>query len=141
MTSLKKTSALDLLISQRNEKEYAKTKSRMCIAMKIADALKAQGLSQKDLALKLGKKPSEISKWLTGNHNFTHDTLFDIQEALNINLLNAEIAQNHSFVNNNPIKIKYRQTPKKFSGYPAEIDIKDLTIIKIKKVSNNNFIS
>ena len=37
---------------------------------------KLNGLTQKELAEKLGKRPSEISEWLTGNHNFTDDTLF-----------------------------------------------------------------
>lgn len=87
MVKSKNESVLDLLISQRDENEYAKVESRMGIAVKIAKALKRKGMTQKELAEKLGKRPSEISKWLTGNHNFTHDTLFDIQTVLNIRLL------------------------------------------------------
>lgn len=76
MVESKNESVLDLLISQRDENEYAKVESRMGIAVKIAKALERKGMTQKELAEKLGKRPSEISEWLTGNHNFTDDTLF-----------------------------------------------------------------
>lgn len=82
--------ALDKIIAQRDEKEYQKVKSRMMIAAKIADAMKERGITQKQLAGMLGKKPSEISRLLTGNHNFSHDTLFEIQQAVGVKLLNAE---------------------------------------------------
>lgn len=82
--------ALDRIIAQRDEKEYQKVKSRMMIAAKIADAIKERGITQKQLAGMLGKKPSEISRLLTGNHNFSHDTLFEIQQAVGVKLLCAE---------------------------------------------------
>lgn len=82
--------ALDKIIAQRDEKKYQKVKSRMMIAAKIADAMKERGITQKQLASMLGKKPSEISRLLTGNHNFSHDTLFDIQQAIGVKLLCAE---------------------------------------------------
>ena len=44
-------------------------------------------LSQKDLAKALGKSPSEINKWLGGQHNFTIKTLAAIEEILNTNLV------------------------------------------------------
>jgi transcriptional regulator with XRE-family HTH domain len=39
-------------------------------------------MKQKDLALLLGKKEAEISKWMRGTHNFTIDTLVSIEKAL-----------------------------------------------------------
>lgn len=39
-------------------------------------------MRQKDLAMRLGKKEPEISKWMRGTHNFTIDTLVSIEEAL-----------------------------------------------------------
>jgi ribosome-binding protein aMBF1 (putative translation factor) len=42
-----------------------------------------RNMSQKDLASKMGKRESEISRWLTGRHNFTTNTLADISLALN----------------------------------------------------------
>lgn len=41
-----------------------------------------KGLKQKDLAEMLGKKESEISKWMRGTHNFTIETISSIEAAL-----------------------------------------------------------
>lgn len=40
----------------RDEREYEKVKNRMKLAVKIADALKKQNMSQNELAEKLAKK-------------------------------------------------------------------------------------
>ena len=52
------------------------------IAERIACILKQKNMTQKDLAKKLGKRESEISKWLTGRHNFTTNTIVHISLAL-----------------------------------------------------------
>ncbi|MCR5036462.1 MAG: helix-turn-helix domain-containing protein [Bacteroidales bacterium] len=52
------------------------------IAERIAEILKQKGMTQRDLANKLGKRESEISKWLTGRHNFTISTLSKISYIL-----------------------------------------------------------
>jgi transcriptional regulator with XRE-family HTH domain len=54
----------------------------MLLAARIDDARKAKGWSQHEFAEQMGKNPSEISKWLSGTHNFTSDTLWDIEEKL-----------------------------------------------------------
>ena len=61
----------------------------MLVANKIADALKAKGISQKRFAKMTGKSESEVSEWLSGDRNFTIDTLSDIQKFLGIDLLNT----------------------------------------------------
>ena len=48
------------------------------IADKIAARLKELGLSQKDFALMVGKTQAEVSRWLSGTHNFTIRTLAKI---------------------------------------------------------------
>ncbi|MBO5834552.1 MAG: helix-turn-helix transcriptional regulator [Bacteroidales bacterium] len=60
---------------------------RMRLAIKIADAIAQSGLTQKEFAERMNKKPSEISKWLSGTHNFTIDTLYDISRELGITLI------------------------------------------------------
>lgn len=52
------------------------------IANRISDILKERKLSQKDFAQMMGKRPSEISKWLSGTHGFTTATLAKIRETL-----------------------------------------------------------
>lgn len=57
------------------------------IVDRIHEILQAEGLKQKDLALRLGKKEAEISKWMRGTHNFTIDTLVSIEQALGAPIL------------------------------------------------------
>ena len=45
------------------------------IATEISTLMQERGLSKKQFADALGKKPSEITKWLSGQHNFTIRTL------------------------------------------------------------------
>ena len=59
------------------------------IVDRIHDILESKGMKQKDLAMLLGKKEAEISKWMSGNHNFTIDTIMTIEEALGMPILNV----------------------------------------------------
>ena len=68
----------------------ARLSKKMRIAAKISNTLETLSWNDKDLASRLDKYSSEISKWLKGDHNFTIDTLSDIEEILNIKLLDLE---------------------------------------------------
>ena len=57
------------------------------IVDRIHEILVEKGLKQKDLALLLGKKEAEISKWMRGTHNFTIETLVTIERALHAPIL------------------------------------------------------
>ncbi len=48
---------------------------------------KENNMSQKELAKRLNKKESEVSKWLTGGHNFTIETIAKIEEVLKQKIL------------------------------------------------------
>lgn len=45
------------------------------ISNRIASLMEERKLSKKQFAEALGKRPSEITKWLSGQHNFTISTL------------------------------------------------------------------
>lgn len=64
--------------------EETKTEFEMSfrIAERVADILHQKGLTQRDLASMLGKRESEVSKWMTGRHNFTISTIARITAAL-----------------------------------------------------------
>lgn len=81
---------LDKLLAERNPAETARTEARMVLSVRIADALEAKGMSKKELATQLKQHPSAVTKWLSGQHNFTIDTLTDIGGALNIDLLGQD---------------------------------------------------
>jgi len=83
--------AIDELTDETDEKEYKRTEKRMMMAARIDEARRSKGWKNKDLAKALEKKPSEISKYLSGTHNFTVDTLSDLEEVLGIQLLSLKV--------------------------------------------------
>jgi transcriptional regulator with XRE-family HTH domain len=52
------------------------------IVVRIHQILRENGVSQKMLAEQLQKSPSEISKWLSGGHNFTLKSLAKLEAEL-----------------------------------------------------------
>ena len=87
----KATGVLGRMIAEVDPVKLAKTRNRMIVAAKIADAMKAKDLNQKQFAKLMGRTESEISDWLSGDRNFTIDTLFDIGQALGITFLSETI--------------------------------------------------
>ena len=54
----------------------------MDIANRIYDLLKTKKMSQREFAVLMGKRESEISRWLTGSHGFTTTSLAKIAAVL-----------------------------------------------------------
>ena len=81
------SSIIDEISDSIIPEEEEKIRKRMMIAERIDKGIKAKGWKKKDLALALNKQCSEITKWLSGTHNFNTDTLFDIERVLNIGLV------------------------------------------------------
>jgi ribosome-binding protein aMBF1 (putative translation factor) len=77
---------LTKVLAKRNIANYEKTKRNMLLAARIDDALKLKGFSKKQLADLMEKRPSEITKWLSGTHNFTLETLYRIETYLGVTL-------------------------------------------------------
>lgn len=57
------------------------------IAERLDAILKEKGITQHELAHRLGKRDSEVSKWLTGRHNFTTSTIARIEVAIGEKLI------------------------------------------------------
>jgi transcriptional regulator with XRE-family HTH domain len=90
MSNKKNKDLLSELLGTISAEVQSKTDRKMILAAKIANAIKAKGLKKSEFAEILGKQPSEISKWLSGTHNFTVDTLMDIEQVLSIQLLDTK---------------------------------------------------
>lgn len=56
------------------------------IAIFVLEAMKAQNLSQKDLAEKLNVSPQQISKIVEGQENLTLETITNLEKALGIRI-------------------------------------------------------
>ncbi|MGA2669390.1 MAG: helix-turn-helix transcriptional regulator [Ignavibacteria bacterium] len=101
------------------------TRISMDIAEQIYQYMKQAGnMKQKDLAEKLGKKESEISKWLNGNHNFTIETIAKMEDVFDKDILLVPMFAEED------LKIKI-ENPKSVSFEKTEIifSIKDGNVI------------
>lgn len=78
---------IDELLSSITPEEQARTDKRMMLAAKIAQAMEDKGWTAKKFGEEMDQHASVISKWLSGSHNFTCDTLSDIEEKLGVELL------------------------------------------------------
>lgn len=68
------------------------------VSERIIRLLNEKGMLQRDLAIKLGKKDSEISKWLQGNHNLTLRTIASIEVALDEKIIKVQgLDVDHTF--------------------------------------------
>lgn len=47
----------------------------LALSNRISDLMTKRGLSKLEFAQALGKRPSEVTKWLSGQHNFTIRTI------------------------------------------------------------------
>lgn len=65
-------------LAAQSELTYLKVARRMRIAVQIEEAMEKQHVSKKELAQLMGRQPSEITKWLSGDQNFTSDTLAEL---------------------------------------------------------------
>lgn len=78
-------------LQENGNPEIAKlVEKNLAIANKIHEMLEERGLKAVDLARMLEKKPSEISKWLTGTHTFTTKTITKIETVLGEDIIHIE---------------------------------------------------
>ena len=73
------------------------------IAAHISEILERKGWSKTDLAIAMGKKNAEISKWMSGQHNFTIATIAKIEAVLGEDIISVK---------------KYRKTVNGYSQMP-----------------------
>ena len=74
------------ILANTSSYKYEQTRTKMLIAARIGDRLKVLGWTNKNLAEEMSKQPSEVTKWLSGTHNFTVDTLVQISDVLGVKL-------------------------------------------------------
>lgn len=64
---------------------------RRITAEQIKNAMAKAGMTRSQLAAALGKKPSVITQWLSGNHNFTLDSLAEISSVLGQQITGVDV--------------------------------------------------
>ena len=82
---------IDDILEEMSSVEMKKIEQRMLNAEKIRKAMDAKEWNNTKLLEALNmKSPSIITKWLSGTHNFTQDTLVEIGNVLNINFFETK---------------------------------------------------
>lgn len=66
------------------------------LVVRINQLLRENDISKKELAEKMDKKPSEISKWLNGEHNFTLRSLAKLSAELGEPLMEVPKRKPHA---------------------------------------------
>lgn len=66
------------------------------IAIRILRELRAQKMSQKQLAEILEVSPQQVNKWVKGKSSFQTDTIVRIEDALGINIISINTNESHS---------------------------------------------
>lgn len=60
------------------------------VARQIEGAMKLRGLGKKQFAELMHRNPSEVTKWLSGKHNFTISLLEEISRVLDVQITGVE---------------------------------------------------
>lgn len=63
------------LFEQIPKEQREETRLSFAISNRLDALMREKGMTKKQLADALGKRPSEITRWLSGEHNFTIATL------------------------------------------------------------------
>lgn len=130
---------MDKVFNETSGDESDKIRNRMLLAAKIEDGMKAAGIKKSFLAEKLKKQPSVITKWLSGTHNFTAETLWDIEKVLDIKLIDIEKAREEQvFIYHMHISVEDQGEPQCYRDLDLFNDSRQLSPFKFSKSFNKN---
>jgi len=63
------------MVAGTSSKIQQEVAMEFAISNRISELMERRGLSKCEFAQALGKRPSEVTKWLSGQHNFTIRTI------------------------------------------------------------------
>ncbi len=66
---------LQEIFNEIPKEKREETRLSFAISNKLDALMKERGLNRKQLAEAMGKRPNEVTRWLSGEHNFTISTL------------------------------------------------------------------
>jgi ribosome-binding protein aMBF1 (putative translation factor) len=123
-----RSASLDAMRAMKDPLQTQRVRMSMMLAAKIAEGIKNQGFSKGGFAEVMKKKQSVISRWLSGTHNFTSDTLSDIQQVLGIRLLAAEEIKQRTLIS----ETVYGSLAKVESPSLIDTHIRDLCVMAVE---------
>lgn len=84
------------------------------LVVRVHQVLREKGITQKELAKRMDKTPSEISKWLSGDHNLTLRSIAKLEAELGVDLLH--VSKKDSFHVQRNVSIRSTVAPQKPIG-------------------------
>lgn len=117
----------DELYSRIPEESRRMSSHSFAITAHINEILERKGWSKTDFAVAMGKKNAEISKWMSGQHNFTIATIAKIESVLGEDIIAVKKYRK-------PIA-KYNQVPESRRQFVSDVKTK---YISKKKDSSND---
>jgi transcriptional regulator with XRE-family HTH domain len=119
-----KNNIISNFLNEQGSPEIEKlVEKNMAIANKIYEILQSKGLKAADLARMLDKKPSEISKWLTGTHTFTTKTITKIETVLGSDIIHIEPQKEYVYLK---VMLSYAELEEEVAFEPSEVNTTDL---------------
>ncbi len=92
------------------------------MVVRINQLLREKGWTQANLADKMGKKPSEISRWLSGNHNLTLRSITKLEVELEGDIISIpQPVRFESLGSGSVLNTVYRHKP--FYGATFDSDV------------------
>lgn len=95
---MKKNALFDQCVANVAPEVMEEVSLNIDIANRIYDLLKEKRMTQREFAALMGKRESEISRWLTGSHGFTTTTLAKIASVLGEPIVEVKKATQVQFV-------------------------------------------
>ena len=84
---MKANPLMDAIREQTSPEVRKQIDLQVMVANRVYDLLEQKGMTQKDLAHRLGKTETEVSRWLCGTHNMTMATIAKLAVALEDDLI------------------------------------------------------
>jgi transcriptional regulator with XRE-family HTH domain len=103
------------------------------LVLRINQILSEKGYTQKSLAEKMEKRPSEIHKWLSGDHNFTLRSIAKLEAELGETLLEVPVRKPITAFHSNYEKTTYTFMQESIAREPARIKFALISAEPVKK--------
>ena len=110
-TKVYKSKILNDFFTINDTKAYKRTEKNMLLALRILKAMQTKEWNRVKFAKEMDVQPSVVTKWLSGTHNFTSDTLYDIEEKLNICIINVVEPQQIETIVTHQIQVSQQCQP------------------------------
>ncbi len=81
--------SLNEIFEEIPKEKREETRLSFEISNRLDYLMKKKGLSKKQFANAIGKRPNEITRWLSGEHNFTISTLTMLSTFFGESLINV----------------------------------------------------